>query len=130
MIRRAGVDDVTALSEFYQREFDGAADFTGFIANPLNVAVRTDDGAAFFVWHGPGIYEAHCCFAERGAKVREVSRQILDTMRDDHGAKLIWAAIPNESRKVKIFAHWLGFASAGPITLPHGECELFTLEMN
>jgi hypothetical protein len=49
-------------------------------------------------------------------------------MRRDFDAKLIWAAIPDESRKVKIYVRWLGFKSRGPIVLPQGLCELYTLE--
>ncbi len=122
---RASLADVETVNGIFEHK----ADFTGFLSSPLNVCLVEGEGEAFFVWHGPGVYEVHCHFTQRGKEVREVSKRILETMRDEHGAKLIWAAIPNESRHVKTYVRWLGFRPAGPVSLPHGECELFKLEM-
>jgi hypothetical protein len=123
-VRRASVEDAQQLSEWVRRDFSEETDFGIFFANPLNVCFIAGEGAAFFVWHGPGVYETHCCFAERGREVRDLSLGILRTMKDDFGARLIWAAIPNENRKTKFYVRWLGFISAGPLD----DKELFTLE--
>jgi hypothetical protein len=124
-VRKASVEDADQLSRWVLRDFGSQSDFTGFFACPRNVCFIAGEGAAFFAWHGPGIYETHCCFDERGREVRDLSLTILQKMRDEHAARLIWAAIPNASRKVKIYARWLGFKSAGALD---DDNELFTLE--
>ena len=75
----------------------------------MNVFLVCGEGGALFVWRGPGIYETHCFFEQRGKEVRDISKEMLRMMSADFGAKLIWAAIPEESRKVKIYVRWLGF---------------------
>jgi hypothetical protein len=125
---RASLDDVERINELSRRHFEQEADFTGFLSNSLNVAILVEGGGICFVWHGPGIYEAHCCFEQRGGTARDIAARILSLLRDDYGARLIWAAIPNEKRHVKTFARWLGFRPAGLITLPSGANELFKLE--
>lgn len=128
-MRRASVEDAELVEDCIWRDFarrNGAME--QFLADRMNVCLLHGEGGALFVWRGPGIYETHCFFAQRGKEVREISNEMLRIMREDFGAKLIWAAIPDESRKVKIYVRWLGFKSVGHERLSHGLCEMFTLE--
>jgi hypothetical protein len=82
-----------------------------------------------FLYRGPGVFEAHCFFEQRGKKALAVTREMLRMMAEDYGAtRLIWAAVPEHDRKVKLFVRWLGFKSTGHETLANGPCELFILE--
>lgn len=127
MIRRATVDDVSDINRWLER--DGfPCDFTEILSNSMNVCLLSGEGGAIFVWRGPGIYEVHCFFEQRGKEVRDISNEMLRMMFAD-GATLIWAAVPTESRKVRIYVRWLGFKSLGFRAFPHGECELFTLQV-
>jgi hypothetical protein len=125
---RASVEDAEKINEWVWRDSGKRADFAPFLSDRMNVCLLEGEGGALFVWRGPGIYETHCFFEQRGAEVRDISRRFLEHMRDEFGARLIWAAIPNDSRKVKIYVRWLGFKSVGHAYFPHGPCELFTLE--
>jgi hypothetical protein len=130
VIRRASYEDAELVEDCIWRDFakrNGA--MAQFLADRMNVCLLSGDGGALFVWRGPGIYETHCFFEQRGSEVREISREMLRIMREDFGARLIWAAIPDGSRKVKIYVRWLGFRSAGHQNLAHGPCELFLLEL-
>lgn len=127
MIRRATIEDVADVNRWIGRDFPGT-DFAEVLSNEMNVCLAYGEGGAFFMWRGPGIYEVHCFFEQRGKDVRDISLQILERMRAEYGARLVWAAVPVESRKVRIYCRWLGFKSLGMRQFPHGECELFTLE--
>jgi hypothetical protein len=128
MIRRASVEDAAKLSEWVLRDFEEASDFTGFLSNPLNVALICGGGCACFVWHGPGIYEVHVAFEQRGKAAMQVCSAAFDIMRSEHGAKLFWAAVPIHSRRVIMFTRLMGWKSQGFADLPQGRCELFTGE--
>jgi hypothetical protein len=90
----------------------------------MNVCLAEGEGCAMFVWRGPGIFEVHVGFEQRGREVIELSHRMLAYMRA-RGAKLFWAAVPVESRHVIIFTRLMGWKSQGLEDLPHGWCELF-----
>jgi len=126
MIRRAAMADVPQINAWVKR--DGAeADFTEFVANPLNVCLICGEGGALFVWRGPGIYEVHVFFEQRGKEVLNLSRDMLAMMRG-HGAEMFWAAVPVESRRVIMFTRLMGWKSRGVRPFPHGVCEIFVGE--
>lgn len=127
MIWRATLGDTAKVERWLERDFE-KVDYSEVLANELNVCLCEGEGGAIFAWRGPGIYEAHCFFEQRGKEVRELSNEILTIMARDYGARLIWTAIPEDERKVKFYARWLGFRPAGHAVFPHGPCELFTWE--
>ena len=127
MIRRATLDDVADINRWVERDCGEAVDFTEFLSNPLNVCLLSGEGGAMFVWRGPGIYEAHCFFEQRGREVLDLSRRFLAIMREE-GAELFWAAVPVDSRHVIMFLRLLGWKSKGHADLPHARCELFITE--
>jgi hypothetical protein len=59
----------------------------------MNVFLACGEGGAMFVWRGPGIYEVHVMFEQRGREVLKLSREMLAWMRENMGAKLFWAAV-------------------------------------
>lgn len=124
MIHRAAMCDVADINRWVERDCGQPVDFTDFISNPLNVGLLDGDGGALFAWRGPGIYEVHVFFEQRGREVLDLSHRMLAMMRD-HGAKLFWAAIPEESRHVRMFTRLMGWKSQGFSEQPHGRCELF-----
>lgn len=134
MIRRAALPDLDNIIGWIQRDFPDTdpealrAGYTEALENRMNVCICAGEGAAIFLWRGPGIFEVHCFFEQRGKVVREISNAILEMMAKNHGARLVWAAIPDESRKVKVYVRWLGFKSVGIEAFPHGLCETFTWE--
>lgn len=129
MIWRAGLSDAERVNGWLARDFpETPADFSEALSFERNVCLCEGEGGAIFVWRGPGIYEVHCFFEQRGREVREISAQILTTMARDHGAKLVWAAIPDSSPKVKTYVRWLGFEPIDHAVFPHGPCEIFTWE--
>ena len=109
------------------RDFEGC-DLTEVLSFNRNVCLCVNDGGAMFVWRGPGVYEVHCFFDQRGKEVRDISNAILAMMARDYGARMVWAAIPDESRKVKTFVRWLGFKPVDHAEFPHGPCQIFTWE--
>lgn len=128
MIRRASAEDASQLSKWMARDFGVASDFGGFLASHLNVCLICGEGAAFFVWHGPGVFEVHITFEQRGRDAIKLSHELLAIMRSEHWAKMFWAAVPVESRRVIMFTRLMGWKSQGLADLPHGRCELFTGE--
>lgn len=128
-MRRASVADAELINDWVWRDSGVKPDFTGFLNDRNNVCFIEGEGGALFVWRGPGIFETHCFFEQRGGEVRDLSKAILETMHRDYGAELVWAAVPEESRKVKIYVRWLGFKPVEHRPFPHGECEVFQLEL-
>lgn len=127
---RASVDDAERINEWIWRDSGKRHPFLEeILSDRMNVVLIEGEGGAFFVWRGPGIYETHCFFDQRGKQVRETSKRFLKHMHDHYGAGIVWAAIPDESRHVKVFVRWLGFKSVGHEALSQGPCELFLLEM-
>ncbi len=99
-----------------------------FLSDPMNVCLIEGEGGAVFIWRGPGIYEVHLFFEQRGRAAIELIRRMFKVMRSKFGARLMWAAIPIESRKVIMFARLVGWKSQGVAELAHGHCELFQSE--
>jgi hypothetical protein len=127
LIRRAALCDAAAISGWIERDSSEAHDLTPLLNDPLNVVLLSGEGGAMFLWRGPGIYEVHVFFAERGREVIRVSRQMLEMMRSQ-GAKMFWAAVPIESRRVIMFTRLMGWKSNGVREFPHGYCEIFSGE--
>jgi len=125
---RASVEDAERINEWFWRDSGRRGDFTAFLSDRMNVFLREGEGGALFVWRGPGIYEVHVMFEQRGRAVIELSHRMLDYMRSETGAKLLWAAVPVESRHVIMFTRLMGWKSQGFADLPQGRCELFTGE--
>lgn len=122
---RASVEDAERINEWFWRDSGWRGDFSQFLADRMNVCLIEGEGGALFVWRGPGIYEVHVMFEQRGKAVIELSRRMLDIMRSEKGAKLFWAAVPIESRNVIMFTRLMGWKSRGFADLPQGRCELF-----
>jgi hypothetical protein len=128
-VRRATLEDVQQINDWVWRDSGFRPDFTHFLSDRMNVALIEGEGGALFVWRGPGIYEVHVFFEQRGKEVLKLSREMLSVMRDEHGAELFWAAVPVESRHVIMFTRLMGWKSKGVQNLPIlGWCELFTGE--
>lgn len=126
MIRRASVEDVEAINDWLWRDMGFRPDFTAFLSDRMNVCLIEGEGGALFVWRGPGIFEVHLFYEQRGKAALSLCRQMLETMRKDHGAKLFWAAVPVESRHVIMFTRLMGWKSQGVRDLPQlGFAELF-----
>jgi hypothetical protein len=123
-VRRLFADEADLVNEWVWRDSGKRADFAPFLTDPLNVCLVEGAGGAIFVWRGPGIYEVHVFFEQRGKAVLELSRRMLDWMQE-HGARLFWAAVPVESRHVRMFTRLMGWKSQGLADLSHGQCELF-----
>ena len=127
MIRRASVEDAEQINEWFWRDFGHRnRAIEEYLADRMNVCLLCGEGGALFVWRGPGIFEVHVFFEQRGRKVLRLSRLMLRRMRRKHGAKLFWAAVPVESRHVIMFTRLMGWKSQGVAELSHGYCELFT----
>lgn len=127
-MRRATLEDVEQINGWVERDSGVKPDFTEFVSNPLNAGLIEGEGGALFVWRGPGIYEVHVFFEQRGKEVILLSRQMLSWMRENMGAWLFWAAVPNESRHVIMFTRLMGWKPWGFVDLPQGRCQLFTGE--
>jgi hypothetical protein len=105
---RASVEDAQRINDWVWRDSGNRPDFTAFLSDRLNVCLIEGEGGALFVWRGPGIYEVHVFFEQRGKEVIRLSRQMLDYMREN-GARLFWAAVPVESRTSSCSpASWAG----------------------
>jgi hypothetical protein len=119
-VRRATLADVAEVNRW------AGADFSEFLANPLNVCLVEGNGGAIFAWRGPGVFEVHVFFEQRGKDVLELSHRMLAQLRERFGARMFWSAIPVASRHVRMFARWMGWTSHGMAMFPHGECEIFS----
>lgn len=128
MIRRALLADVEQINRWNERDMGEPVDFTEFLENRMNVCLVEGEGGAFFAWRGPGIYEVHVFFEQRGREVLALSHDMLGVMRENYGAKMFWAAVPVEQRKVLLFTRLMGWKSKGLAELPHGWCEIFVSE--
>lgn len=125
MIRRASVEDAEQVNDWIWRDSGRRPEFAAFLADRMNVCLIEGEGGAIFVWRGPAIYEVHVFFEQRGREVLKLSREMLRIMREEHGARLFWAAVPVESRHVIMFTRLMGWKSRGVENLAHGWCELF-----
>lgn len=128
MIRRATLDDVEQVNRWNVRDMGREVDFSEFLANRMNVCLVEGEGGALFAWRGPGIYEAHAFFEQRGRDVISLSRAMLALMCREHDAWLFWSAVPVESRHARMYCRLLGWKSHGFADLPQGWCEIFASE--
>jgi hypothetical protein len=126
-MRRASIEDVEQINDWVWRDSGIRPDFTQFLADRHNVCLVEGEGGMIFVWRGPGIYEVHVFFEQRGKQALGVCRRMLEVMRG-HGGKLFWAAVPTASRHVIMFARLMGWKSQGFGDFPQGRCELFQSE--
>jgi hypothetical protein len=128
LIRRLFADEAERVNDWVYRDSGNRVDFTAFLSDTNNICLVSGEGGAIFVWRGPGIYEAHVFFEQRGREVLKLSREMLAIMRKEHGARLFWAAVPVHSRHVIMFTRLMGWKSQGFADQPQGRCELFTGE--
>jgi hypothetical protein len=127
-LRLAALSDVSDVNRWIERDSGREVDFTDFLSNPMNACLIEGDGGALFVWRAPGIYEVHVFFEQRGREVIEISRRMLDYMRNEFEARWFWAAVPTQSRHVIMFTRLMGWKSQGKAFFPHGLCEVFSSE--
>ena len=130
-MREASLADLEAISGWIERD-SGSSNEAGVQAilhDPMSVVLIEGDGGALFVWRGPGIFEVHVMFAQRGREVLDLSHRMLAHMREHHGATTFWAVVPwdtsKQSRKVRLFTRLMGWKSKGRANLANGLCELF-----
>lgn len=126
---RATLDDVADVNRWNERDMGCEVDFTEFLENEMNVCLVEGEGGALFAWRGPGIYEAHAFFEQRGREVLNLSQRMLTVMRLAYGARLFWSLVPTETRHARIYCRLLGWKSGGFVNPPQGECELFFTEI-
>lgn len=129
-MRRATVADVEDVNDWVYRDNAKRTDFYQFLADDMTVCLIEGQGGALFVWRGPGIFETHLFLEQRGKAAFALLERMFARLKAKHGAKLLWAAVPIESRHVIMTARILGWQSQGVEQLSHGPCELFTLEFN
>lgn len=123
---RATVDDSERINDWIWRDSGKRGDISSFLADRNNVCLIEGEGGAIFVWRGPGIFEVHVFFEQRGKAAIALSHEMLDWMRA-RGARLFWAAVPIESssRRVIMFTRLMGWDSQGFGDFPQGRCEIF-----
>lgn len=129
-MREASLSDLEAICGWIERD-SGSSNEAGIQAilhDPMSFVLIEGDGGAIFQWRGPGIYEVHVLFAQRGREVIDISHRMLAHMRDN-GGRLFWAAVPwgtdAQSRKVRLFTRLMGWKSQGRANLANGLHELF-----
>lgn len=120
--------DPALVNDLLGRDFEGI-DATEFLENPLNVCLIEDGDGIMFAWRGPRIYEVHVFYGSRGRAAIDRTNAFFAVMRSDYGARLFWALIPQESRRVRMFARLMGWVSQGPLETQHGQQELFVSEI-
>lgn len=128
MIRQLTLDDAQLVNK-WAGQYAPGSDYSGFLDCPNNVCLGEGEGGAMFAWRGPGIYEVHVFFEQRGKDALQVCRNMLDWMRRERGAKLFWGAIPTYDRRAIMFTRLMGWKPDGFVTFPHGYCQLFVSEM-
>jgi len=133
VIREATLGDLHSIVEWIARDSGSCREegIQAVLHDPMSVVLIDGEGGAMFVWRGPGIYEVHVFFAQRGREVLDLSHRMLAHMRE-RGGRMFWAAVPydggKQSRKVRLFTRLMGWKSHGLANLAHGLCELFTGE--
>lgn len=127
MICRLGPDQ-TDLVNKWAGQYAPGCDFSIFMDDPLNVCLAEGEGGAMFAWRGPGIYEVHVFFEQRGRAALDVCAAMLETMRRDYKAAHFWTAVPEYDRRAIMFTRLMGWKAAGFADFPHGHCQLFVSE--
>lgn len=102
------------MSRWQARDFGKPEDFTGFL-NHGGICLIEGEGGALFFPAGPGTYEVHVFFEQRGKAVLELSHRMLDYMRRSRGAHRFVACIPyddsKQSRRIRMFTRLMGWKS-------------------
>jgi hypothetical protein len=98
------------------------------LAEPLNICLTEGESGIIFAWRGPGIYEVHVFYQARGRDALRLTERFTDEMRDGYGARLFWALVPEDDKKVRMFARLAKWESHGMLETRHGTCELFVSE--
>jgi hypothetical protein len=111
-MREATFSDIPTISAWMERDFGKPEDFTGFLSHG-GVCLIEGQGGAFFFPAGPGCYEVHVAFSQRGKEVIELSHRMLDYMKRSRGAQRFVACIPLENRKARMFTRLMGWRSLG-----------------
>ena len=130
-MREASLADLQAICGWIERDSgqSNEAGIQAILHDPMSVILIEGEGGAMFVWRGPEIFEVHVLFEQRGRAVLDLSHRMLGHMRENHGARLFWAAVPwgtdKQSRKVRLFTRLMGWKSRGRANLASGLCELF-----
>jgi hypothetical protein len=99
------------------------------LADPRNVCLACEGGAALFLWVAQGVYNGHILLLEghRGALGLAFGRKALGALKAIVGACIIRAATPRVLPAVGQYATRLGFVSKG-VSLD-GQEKLFELEL-
>jgi hypothetical protein len=121
------VRDVERVNRLLARDFEGV-DFSEVLAEPLHVCLVEGESGAIFAWRGPGIYELHLFFEVRGKAAMSLLRAMIARMFIEYGARLLWALVPADDRKVRLFARLMGWEHRGVVQTRNGLNELFVLE--
>lgn len=120
--------DVARVNELMARDFPGC-DMSELLAEPMHVCLIDGESGAIFAFRGPGVFEVHVFFAVKGRDAIDLGHAMLDLMRAEHGARLFWALVPVESRKVLFYTRLMGWKSLGVRETRHGPQELFSSEI-
>jgi hypothetical protein len=110
MIRRASVEDAEDINDWIWRD-SGGPDFTAFLSDRNERLPDRREGGALFVWRGPGIYEVHVFFEQRGKEVLASPAKCFDHARTRR--KAVLGGCPVESRHVIMFTRLMGWKSQG-----------------
>jgi hypothetical protein len=130
-MREATLSDLHDIAGWIARDAgrSNEAGVQAVLHDPMSMVLLEGNGGAMFVWRGPGIFEVHVLFEQRGREVLDLSHRMLAHMRENYGARLFWASVPydggKQSRKVRLFTRMMGWKSQGFANLAHGFCELF-----
>ncbi len=122
--------DVAWVNAMVGRDFPGC-DFTEVLSEPLHWCLVDDEteSGAFFMWRGPGIFECHVFFTERGKAADALIKKMVAIMRAE-GARMLWAMIPMPSRHIRLWARRVGWKSQGVVETKNGPNEIFMLEFS
>lgn len=128
ILRTTNPDDLVKVFETYP-------DAEGFepvewVANQDNVAYYDGDNLALFEKGSDGVYSAHYFFTVRGKAARELAVATLDRFFTETGTKVIRGLTPLANRAARWMSRQLGFKSAGAVTTPYGNFEMFVLTPN
>lgn len=126
-MRRLGPENADLVNK-WAGQYAPGSDFSPFLDCELNVCLVEGNGGALFVWRGPGVFEVHVFFEQRGKAVLELSHRMLDVMRAEYEAQYFWAAVPVFDRRATMFTRLMGWKAKGLADFPQGRCQLFVSE--
>ena len=108
----------------------GELDCSALVNDRRNICLVSGDNGAMFAWRGPGVFEGHVFFTERGKTARDTFRAMLTAMFCQFDADLTWGLVPVGNRAARLFMRLVGTESRGVMETPEGDCELFVMERN